>query len=180
MGNHIKITCQSETYLDIDAIESLQGELKKISQASMDKLKSSIKMYGFSFPVFVWKSGKKHYSIDGIHRCKALKELESIDGYEIPKQVPVVYIQAEDKKQAKELLLAASSQYAAINKDYLMNDFISDLDFDNINLTIEIPKIDISDLSTRYNDLFNADDKDVKSDLSHKIKCPNCGFEILK
>src|SRR5271157_3239553 len=154
----IRVTCSAKDFLDMDDIESLQGELKSISKESMAKLKNSIKRYGFSFPIFIWKNKDKYYSIDGVHRCKALKELSEIDGYEIPEQVPVVHIQAKDRKQAKELLLAASSQYAAINKDYLMQEFITDLNLESLKSTIEIPQIDIEALIQNSIQTMNDDE----------------------
>src|SRR5271157_2507261 len=95
-ANEIQITCNARDYLNIKKIESLQGGLKSISKESMEKLKNSIKRYGFSFPVFVWKNKNKFYSIDGFHRCRALKELSDIEGYESPSEVPVVYVEAEN------------------------------------------------------------------------------------
>lgn len=188
MKKIIKITCTTKDFLDVESIESLQGELKKISQASMDKLKNSIKTYGFSFPVFVWKSGKKNYSIDGVHRCKALKELETLDGYAIPKQVPVVFIQAKDQKQAKELLLAASSQYAAMNKNYLINEFITDLDLEHLQENIEIPQIDIDALIQQ--NIQNENDDEVPEEVEpitktgdlwelgrHRVLCGDSSYD---
>lgn len=163
MAKSISITCKTKDFLPLDKIESLQGELKKISPASMDKLKNSIKTYGFSFPVFVWESGKRYYSIDGVHRCKALKEIAEVDGYGIPEQVPVVFINAKNRKQAKELLLAASSNYAALNKDYLINEYLNDLDLDSIRSNIELPDINIESLIA--NSIKTENDDEVPEDV---------------
>jgi len=140
----IKITCEGKDLVGIDKIESIQGELKKINPESMKKLKQSIIKHGFSFPVFVWKNKTKYYSIDGVHRVKALKEL-CAEGYDVPVSVPVAYINARDRKQAKTLLLAVSSQYAKFTEEGF-TEFIKDLDLDDISNDIDIPSIDIDSI----------------------------------
>jgi len=140
----IKITCEAKAFVEIDKIESIQGDLKKITPESMKKLKQSIIKHGFSFPVFVWKNKTKYYSIDGVHRVKALKELGA-EGYDVPVSVPVAYINARDRKQAKKLLLAVSSQYAKFTEEGF-TEFIKDLDLDDISNDIDIPSIDIDSI----------------------------------
>ncbi|HUX58136.1 MAG TPA: ParB N-terminal domain-containing protein [Bacteroidales bacterium] len=139
----IDITCDTKELVNINKVENLQGNLKSISDKSMQKLKNSIIGNGFAFPIFAWKKGERIYSIDGIHRIKALKGLER-EGYKIPTDLPVVYITAKDEKRAKKLLLAATSQYAKVSQ-VSFNQFIEDLDLLDIELEIEIPEIDILD-----------------------------------
>ncbi len=81
--------------VELNKIISLQGDLKKTSPTDIRKLKNSLKKNGIRFPVFVWKHSGKIYSIDGIHRKTALKELES-EGWEIPHEIPCVYVHAEN------------------------------------------------------------------------------------
>jgi ParB-like chromosome segregation protein Spo0J len=170
----IIVNCKCDDFVDIDKIESIQGELKNISKESMKKLKNSIKTYGFSFPVFIWHNRGHYYSIDGIHRCMALRELSDIDGYDIPKKIPVVFIEAKCKKIAKELLLAASSQYSILNKEYLLSEFISDLDFENIKNNIEVHGVDIDAIIS--SSVFDEDDSVEKSSIDRN-ECPKCGYK---
>jgi hypothetical protein len=170
MAKSISITCKTKDFLPLDKIESLQGELKKISPASMDKLKNSIKTYGFSFPVFVWESGKRYYSIDGVHRCKALKELAEVDGYGIPEQVPVVFINAKNRKHAKELLLAASSNYAVFDQNGMF-DFIADLNLDDLKSNIEIKEISLDEYK------FENKEMEISDNIQTEHTCPKCGYE---
>lgn len=137
----ISIRCKAHKLIPVGAIENIQGGLKTISDHKMAKLKSSLKQSGFSFPVAVWEHDGHYYSIDGIHRVKALAELKS-EGYLTPDKVPAAFIEAKNKKEAKELLLKASSQYAEFSHDefYL---FTKDMDQDFLTDVIDIPSVDI-------------------------------------
>lgn len=97
----------------------------------MAKLKAAILADGFSFPLIVWtppgagKAGNAPpYVIDGAGRMAALHTLEK-DGYTIP-NVPVVFVEAENREQAKKLVTLASSQFGVVNKDSFSN-FVQDL-----------------------------------------------------
>jgi len=169
----IKITCEAKAFVEIDKIESIQGELKKINPESMKKLKQSIIKHGFSFPVFVWKNKTKYYSIDGVHRVKALKEL-GVEGYDVPVAVPVAYINARDRKQAKTLLLLVTSQYAKIDQ-YNFDDFTKDLDIDILE-SIEIEGIDI--LTPDFEPV--GIDEQARLDEKKATECPQCGHTWIK
>lgn len=54
----ISIKCKTENSLEIAEMTEMQGGLKARSDADYDKIKLSIIKYGFSFPFFIWKSGK--------------------------------------------------------------------------------------------------------------------------
>jgi len=143
MAQKISIKCKTQESVEWKCIKSLQGPLKTISEESKEKLKNSIISNGFTFPMFVWQSGKDIYSIDGVHRKIVLLEMEQ-RGYIIPERLPAVYIEADTKNQAKKLILAATSQYAKTSKDEL-SIFIHDLDIEQIKSEIEIPGINIDD-----------------------------------
>lgn len=149
MNKKIKVICKTGDEVVWKAIQSLQGELKIISPISLKKLKQSIINNGFSFPFVVWRNKSTIYSIDGVHRAKALLELEK-EGYEIPALLPAIYIRATDKTHAKKLILAATSQYAKTQEDELI-EFLSDLNIEEINDEIEIPSIDLSRLTKEDN-----------------------------
>ena len=130
----IRITCEGTDYVDFKKLKSLQGNLKNLSEGNLNKLKKSILKYGFTAPAFVWKSNRNKYILDAHQRVKALQSLFE-DGYEIP-NIPVVYIKAADRKEAKEKLLHISSQYGEFERDGFA-DFVLDVD------------IDVSELFTR-------------------------------
>lgn len=107
----IKITCDSGAVEEIENLEMFQGKLKSIDAAAFDKLKQSILRYGFSFPIFIWDGN----ILDGHQRLAAVKSLIG-EGHTIEGgMLPVVHIEARDKKEAAEKLLLINSRYAKID-----------------------------------------------------------------
>lgn len=140
----IRVTCRGASWLKPDQFESFQGDLKKLNDEDYGKLKQSIIDRGFSFPVFVWKHGDTHYIIDGHQRLIAVQKM--IDEGWIIKggKLPVDWIEAKSKGEAKEKLLLAMSQYGKFTEKSVM-EYIqeSGLDLTELNLKIDIPGIDI-------------------------------------
>ena len=99
----ILIKCDNEKTLELSEMTELQGGLKIRSESDYEKIKKSILTYGFSFPFFVWKSGKTNYLLDGHGRYETLKKMRE-EGYIIP-PLPVYYVKAKDKTEAKQKLL---------------------------------------------------------------------------
>lgn len=87
----------------------------------------------FLFLFFVWKNGGKNYILDGHGRFSTLCKMQK-DGYVIP-DLPVVEVQAKDKKEAKEKLLRLNSIYGKMTKESVL-EFAEDIDlnFDEIAL----------------------------------------------
>ena len=140
----ITIKCETKDYLDWHNITEFQGGLKIRDEADIDKAKTSILKYGWSFPFFVWVSGKTNYCLDGHARIKVLKALEE-EGYLIP-ELPVVYIQAKNKTEAKQKLLRLNSNFGHFTKESVL-EFAEDieLNFDEIALPDSV--IDFTDQS---------------------------------
>ena len=113
-----KIACETKDYLDWHNITEFQGGLKIRDEADIEKAKTSILKYGWSFPFFVWVSGKTNYCLDGHARIKVLKALEE-EGYIIP-ELPVVYIQAKNKTEAKQKLLRLNSNFGHMTKESVL------------------------------------------------------------
>lgn len=135
MGD-IAVTCQGADTLPIDAIVDFQHGLKSLSKANLEKLQKSILKYGFTAPIFIWQHAGDNYILDGHQRLSALLDLRE-RGHDIP-LLPVAYIQAADEKEAKEKLLHISSQYGSLDKEGF-KEFILDLDFDDLELSINLP-----------------------------------------
>lgn len=133
MSKEIRITCRGADTLPIDALIEFQKNIKTISKDNLAKLKRSILKHGFTAPIFVWK-GVDYHIIDGHQRMKALLSLRE-EGYDIP-LLPVVYIEADNEKEAKEKLLYITSQYGEFSTDGLCS-FIDglDIDFNDIRLS---------------------------------------------
>jgi hypothetical protein len=143
----IRISCTAADTLSIDRLSDLQGNLKKISAPNLDRLKRSILKHGFTAPVFVWIAGKhKRYILDGHQRIKALRSLEA-DGYEIP-DLPVAYIEAKTKKEAREKLLYITSQYGDFTTEGI-TDYIQGLDTDLSDVRLADDEVDIARILER-------------------------------
>lgn len=121
----IKVACKGAGVLDIAQIVDFQGNLKRRGIEDIEKLKTSILKYGFSFPFFIWVNNGINYCFDGHGRLMALKELRK-EGYSVP-ELPVVYVEAKDEAEAKQKLLRLNSQYGQMTLESVL-DFAKGLD----------------------------------------------------
>ena len=174
----IKINCTGTENISLDKFTELQGNLKDLSKVNYEKLKNSILKYGFSFPVFAWKDKNKYYVIDAHQRLKTLKELQK-ENYIIP-DLPTCFINADNKKQAKELLLQLNSNYGKITEEgfyEFLNETDSILDFDLMKNEIDIPNIDLERFEPGYINPKNSDKEISTENLKTEYECPNCGYK---
>ena len=137
----ISVKCETKDYLDWHNITEFQGGLKIRDEADIEKAKTSILKYGWSFPFFVWVSGKTNYCLDGHARIKVLKALEE-EGYLIP-ELPVVYIQAKNKTEAKQKLLRLNSNFGHFTKESVL-EFAEDIDLNFDEIALPDTTIDFS------------------------------------
>ena len=121
----IEVKCKGAGVLDIAQIVDFQGNLKRRGIEDIEKLKTSILKYGFSFPFFIWVNNGINYCFDGHGRLMALKELRK-EGYSVP-ELPVVYVEAKDEDEAKQKLLRLNSQYGQMTLESVL-DFAKGLD----------------------------------------------------
>lgn len=157
------------------SLKPFQGSLKEMSQDSAKKLRASILKYGWRFPVHVWRDGDTDYVHDGHGRLNVLKSLIA-EGYMIDK-IPVVDIQADDRRMAAALLLAVNSKYGTITGDGLY-EFMHDMDIDPIVLeTFDLPDIDLDDFRAEFFEHNNMDDEEAEPLEAKSKACPNCGYE---
>ena len=163
----IKISCTGTRLVKYTELKNFQGDLKKIPERAMQKLRTSILNNGFRIPLFAWE-GK---ILDGHTRVRVLAELEK-DGYAIPK-IPVLDLEAKDEQDAKKILLLINSRYGVISKQGFY-EFAQDFDPAELLKEIEIPEL-------RLNDLEEVSPSDLEKDLSDgvetKHECPKCGYE---
>lgn len=172
MAEKIKITCRTNDYLPINEIENFQDQLKTIDDSELEKLKQSILKYGFSFPLFIWQNKL----LDGHQRLTAVKNLINNDDIEIDGgKLPVVFIDAEDEKEAAEKLLLINSRYAKITQ----NGFESFVERYNVNLPdfsglLVIPEIEINIPQIDFPD-EDPEEWIEKTDLVYKVQidCEN-------
>lgn len=172
----IKITCEGTDYVDYKSLVPFQGHLKILTEDNLEKLKKSIIKYGFTVPGFIWKSGKKKYILDSHQRVLALSSLAE-DGYTIP-DIPIVYIKAKNKTEAKEKLLHITSQYGTFDRggldEFLLSidsdaDFLETLRLANDEIYLSVPDFSIG-TEEEQGQLDTLDPK--------MITCPHCGKEF--
>ncbi len=156
----IKIKCKGADLLSIDAIMDFQGKLKSISRDNLERLKVSILKNGFIAPIFIWRNEGKSMALDGHQRIKALLSMKD-DGYDIP-LLPVAYIEANNESDARQKLLAITSQYGEFDIDEL-NSWVNDLDLE-IAETLRFANDEI-DLELQEEETEDDDelDEDVES-----------------
>ena len=112
MNLKISPTLSSLEKVDYRTLKDFQGNLKDLSEKHYNKLKKSIEKQ-FDFPFFVWKdSFGSRWIFDGHQRHRVLTR-EAATPYELP----CVFIDAKDKKEAKKKLLALNSQYGTMTKE---------------------------------------------------------------
>lgn len=175
MDRIIKITCDGTDYVDYRSLMPFQGDLKTLSEENLDKLKQSIIKYGFTVPAFVWEDQGKKYILDAHQRQKALQSLFE-DGYTIP-DIPIIYIQAADRKEAAAKLLHISSQYGEFTQQGFA-DFVLDADLNiddlNIRLTNEEMNLSLQDNIVDYEEFDNEMDylSDIE-DIEIRILIPS-------
>lgn len=130
----LKIACTYNETLKLDELSDFQGHLKIRNDSDYKKIIKSIEKYGFSFPFFVWKNGGKNLVLDGHGRLRALQIMRE-SGTEID-DIPVVYVNVKNEKEAKDLLLRLNSQYGRMTKQSVM-EFVGkdfDLNLDDFQL----------------------------------------------
>ena len=141
----IQIACETKDTLKLEDMTVMQGGLKIRDDSDYEKIKKSILQYKFSFPFFLYKDKKgTNWLIDGTGRHDCLLRMAE-EGYIIP-DLPVVYIQCKDKKEAKQKLLRLNSQFGRMTKDTVL-EFASDIEVDFSDIALPDTTIDFSDQS---------------------------------
>lgn len=143
LGKPIRISCKGNSLVTVDELMPMQGKLKKLSEESYQKLRSSILELGYSFPIFVWNFKNKDHILDGHQRRLTLIRMRDEEGFQIPK-IPVISVEAATKKEAAKKLLAVASQFGEIHPEGLfsfmtefqieMPDLASSFKFPEINM----------------------------------------------
>jgi DNA modification methylase len=135
-------------------IKTLQPDNFKVPE-QQEVLKKSLLANGFVSPFCVWQDSEGViWSIDGVHRIKALTELQE-QGQDIPELLTANFIDAENKKEAGEILITVfnSKQNKATEQgvtDLKLNLGIDDLclDFEELDIKIELEEPEVTELET--------------------------------
>jgi len=180
----VKIKFEKVEYQDVDGLMDFQGNLKTLSDENYEKFKEKILKLGFVEPVCVWKNN----ILNGHQRIKTLTRMRDVEGYEIPK-IPVAIINAENKKEAKEMVLSLTSQFGKMSEQSLI-DFVrreeldlrevikgfdfAGLDMDKIDDSI-LDDIDVPDYDDDLGDVMP--DVDLQGEIEPKIEYLILTFE---
>jgi hypothetical protein len=167
----IRIRCQGASTLPIDAIFDFQGGLKRLSQDNAIRLATSIFSKGFISPFHVWERDSDAMCLDGHQRCAVLLGIREA-GIPIPGMFPVDYIHATDEKEAREMLLATTSQYGEFQIDQL-DGWLKNIEED-IRDSLRIVDKEIK-LSV---DTAKLDEPKKQEQRKEPCTCPACGYEF--
>ena len=155
------------------------NQLKDNSNRDVLKLKNSILKNGFIAPFDAWKQKEgKIYVIDGTGRNLALLQLQT-EGYEIP-ELPVLFIEAKNLKEAKKFALQRSSTHGQITQQSLV-DFTS-VDFDIEELKeLQLEELNLKEIDFMVDDIDDIDFDNINANEDRKkefknqlITCPHC------
>ena len=158
----------------LEWLEPFQGSLKELSRENYEKLKRQILEHGFVDPFVVWHDteDKKYYLLDGHQRLNTLNKMRD-EGYVLPPNFPVNMVEGKSKKEAKEILLALSSQYGEMTGEGLY-EYLSEADITPIECFTDF-NFDIINNDKFLEEFFveQAEEQKQKERL-----CPNCGEPI--
>ena len=157
------------------------NDLKESKDRDITKLKNSIVNEGFAFPFYCWQ----RYVIDGKGRFLALTELEK-EGYDIP-PLPYIELKANSIKEAKKLVLMASSEHGKISQNSFDKFTEEEFEIEELKNDINIPdiKLDIKpelyeeedEIEEEIDSVVNTEINTLPGDLwelnQHKILCGN-------
>jgi len=106
------------------------------------KLMESILKYQFISPFMVWENEGILYCLDGRHRFLDLEKISEL-GASVPNELPATFIDCANMKEAAELVLVYSSNYAKITQEGLL-EFVNnfDLDFPDMQAMLNISDFD--------------------------------------
>ena len=153
----ISIACETKDTMKLDEMTVLQGNLKARDDSDYEKIKTSILKYKFSFPFFIWydEKDKKNYLVDGTGRYQTLCKMQK-EGFIIP-DLPIVFIQAADKKEAKQKLLRLNSQYGKMSRESVL-EFAEDIELNFEEIALPDTVIDFTDQSEETPETEGDDD----------------------
>lgn len=163
----ITIRCAGAKNLALEDLNILQGNLKDLSEENYNKLKREILNHGFSEPPSVWFNEGKWWLLNGTQRTRVLTGMKA-EGYFIP-PIPVSIIEADDITQAKEKVLALTSQYGEIT-DTGLYEFMNESGIDLSYLDdLRFPEIDLDEWREGYQSEAQPG-QDVEIEFTNKLE----------
>lgn len=124
----IRIKSRGAGELPLENILDFQGNLKNLPEKKLLKLCKSIFINGFIAPFYLWDHEGDWKILDGHGRLKALCAIREA-GIPIPAFFPYAEIEADSESDARQKLLAITSQFGKFQKEVL-DEWIADIDPD--------------------------------------------------
>lgn len=152
-------------YVAIDTLKPWEKNPRKINKDDMDKLRRSIREFGFVDPLIVRKEDSR--VIGGHQRLRAAEYEEWKD------KVPVVFLTGLNDNESAALNIALNKIHGEFDLDMLAGVLgdLKDIEFD-----LDLTGFDITELD----DIFEKDNGIVEGQVAEalekpSVKCPNCG-----
>ena len=163
-------------HVPISKLAPFQGDLKDLSVKNYKRLCGQLLENGIIVPFFVWVDSEGVFWIlDGHQRDRVFTG----EGWQI--DVPIIRIDATDRTDAKQKLLAISSQYGAITQEG-WDEFTFDLPdgwaLENVHfdaLPFVFGDMDLPDAPDEWKEY----DESAADDVQY-IDCPHCGERFPK
>ena len=128
--------------IDWKQIQTLQPDGFKVPE-QQEVLKKSLLANGFVSPFCVWQDPEGViWSIDGVHRIKALTELQE-QGQDIPELLTANFIEAKDRKEAGIILLEVFNTKQNKATEQGLELLKIDLNISNDDLHVDLSDLDI-------------------------------------
>lgn len=154
MEKQIRIAVHSTQTLPYEQLVEFQGDLKDLSKDAYQKLRHEIVERGFSFAIHVWQCDRdgKNYILDGHQRLRTVKQMVDKEGWATP-ELPVVFVEAKNLKEAKMKVLSGTSQYGQMSNEGLYEFMMdSEISFEDLE-SFQFPEIDL----VKFNEEFFVD-----------------------
>lgn len=158
----INIAANTQDHLPLTDLVEFQGELKSLSKENYGRLAASIERDGFIAAIHVWRSPEdgRNYVLDGHQRLRTVRQMVASNAYTCP-VLPVVYVNADSRLEAKKKLLAMASQFGRVEPQGLY-EFMTDIDMDTSQLfaNYHFPEIDADAFKAEFfgeHDPYGAD-----------------------
>jgi len=135
-------------------------------------------VFGFHFLYGIVKRKTNIISLTAIKETKYYQKFKKKDGYQIPEKYPVVFIEANNKREAVKAILLQSSGYGFTDSAELDSLIVNyQLDIDDLSKSVNIPGIEIEDFKNK--DFFPVDKSEQpRLDEKKSVICPECGYEF--
>lgn len=147
---------------------------RQITETEMEKLKTSIKEFGYVDPIIV--NQHNNHIVGGNQRYLALKEL----GYN---EVEVLYINEPNILKEKAMNIALNKISGEWDQDKL-DVVLEEIQLSDIDITLTgFDEIEFTNLSEDEEYIIPDDEPEYDESIADDIEtitCPSCGYEIPK